>query len=398
VKGKHILIGITAGIAAYKVASLIRMLKESGAEVKCVMTPKSRDFISPLVVATLSGNPVGIEFWNEKDGTWTNHVEYGLWADIFIIAPCTANTIAKMANGQADNLLIAVYLSMKTKTIIAPAMDLDMYDHPTTKRNLQQLNKDGVTIIEAKNGFLASGLQGQGRMEEPNIIFEIICNELYKSKEFFEKKILVTAGPTQEMIDPVRMITNRSSGKMGAYIAQQIARQGANVVLITGAKQIETPNPKIEVVKIISSQDLFYQVKKYWNEMDGGIFCAAVSDYTPERKEKQKIKKQQETISIKLIKTPDSLLWASQNKTKQQILVGFALETENVLKHAKEKLLKKNLNFIVANSPKDGKTGFESDTNQIFIIDNHNKTTHFELKTKQEVAKDIITYYKNYKQ
>jgi len=394
--GKHILIGITAGIAAYKVALLIRMFKENGAQVKCVMTPKSCDFISPLVVSTLSENPVGIEFWNKENGTWTNHVEYALWADVFVVAPCTATTLAKMVNGQADNLLLAVYLSMKTKAVIAPAMDLDMYAHPTTKRNLQQISKDGVCVIEAESGFLASGLHGKGRMAEPSIIFEIVSLELQKSYELKGKKILVTAGPTHEMIDPVRMITNKSSGKMGFAIAKQLAQQGAEVFLITGAKQIEINHPKIHVIKIVTAQELFTQVKKYWTEMNAGIFCAAVSDYAPEYIADQKIKKQESTLTLKLVKTPDSLLWAGQNKTQDQILIGFALETENIYKHATEKLTKKNLNFIVVNSPKDGETGFDTDTNQVFILDNHNKTTHFELKTKQQVAQDIITYYKNY--
>jgi len=390
---KNILIGITAGIAAYKTASLIRLFKQQGFMVRCIMTPNARDFISPLVVATLSEYPVGIEFWNTQNDTWNNHVEYALWADVFIIAPCTANTLAKMANGQADNLLLATYLSMKSKTVVAPAMDLDMYAHPTTQRNLSQLIQDGVLIIDAESGFLASGLHGKGRMAEPQTIIEIVQQRI--GNELAGQKILVTAGPTSEPIDPVRTITNRSSGKMGFAIAEQLARNGALVTLIAGTK-INLVHPNILAIEITTAQELFNQVQKYWTDMDGGIFCAAVADYTPEQPSDQKIKKQNDSLTIHLVKTPDSLLWAGTNKRPNQVAVGFALETNNILEHAREKLIKKNLNFIVVNSPQNGVTGFEANTNQISILDNHNKTTHFELKTKQQVAKDIVDYYKNY--
>lgn len=397
-QNKRILLGITGGIAAYKIAFLIRLLRKEGAEVKCIMTPASCDFISPLVVATLSGNPVGIEFWNKSDGSWINHVEYGLWADVFVIAPATANTLSKMANGACDNLLLATYLSNKSKTMVAPAMDLDMYAHPATKRSLEQLQKDGITIIPAESGFLASGLEGEGRMAEPETILQHIRRELTSSDELTGKNILVTAGPTYEAIDPVRFIGNHSSGKMGYALAELLAGKGASVTLISGPADIPIEHPGIQLVKITSAQELFESVQKYWPRMDGGIFGAAVADYRPKEQAPEKIKKKEDELSLQLIKNPDSLKWAGEHKQKHQILAGFALETTNAFEHGKEKLTKKNLDFIVINSPVKGVTGFGSDTNQISILDNHNKLTNFELKTKQEVAKDIINYYINYRQ
>lgn len=397
-QNKRILLGITGGIAAYKIAFLIRSLKKEGAEVKCIMTPASCDFISPLVVATLSGNPVGIEFWNKSDGSWANHVEYGLWADLFVIAPATANSLSKMANGSCDNLLLATYLSNKSKTMIAPAMDLDMYAHPATRRNLEQLQKDGVQIIPAESGFLASGLEGEGRMAEPDTILKHIRAELNSSEELAGKKILVTAGPTYEAIDPVRFIGNHSSGKMGFALAELLAAKGAAVTLISGPSNLKAEHPGIQVINITSAEELFHAVREYWGEMDGGIFSAAVADYRPKELAAEKIKKKEEELSFQLVKTPDSLKWAGENKQKHQVLAGFALETTNALEHGKEKLDKKNLDFIVINSPEKGKTGFGSDTNRVSILDNHNKLTNFELKTKQQVAEDIITYYINYRQ
>ncbi len=397
-QNKCILLGITGGIAAYKIAFLIRSLKKEGAEVKCIMTPASCDFISPLVVATLSGNPVGIEFWNKSDGSWVNHVEYGLWADLFVIAPATANSLSKMASGACDNLLLATYLSNKSKTMIAPAMDLDMYAHPATRRNLEQLQKDGVKIIPAESGFLASGLEGEGRMAEPETILRYIRAELNSSGELAGKKILVTAGPTYEAIDPVRFIGNHSSGKMGFALAELLAAKGAAVTLISGPSNLKAEHPGIHVVNITSAGELFHSVREHWGEMDGGIFSAAVADYRPKEQAAEKIKKKEEELSLQLVKTPDSLKWAGENKQKHQILAGFALETTNALEHGKEKLEKKNLDFIVINSPEKGKTGFGADTNRVSILDNHNKLTNFELKTKQQVAEDIITYYINYRQ
>lgn len=397
-QNKRILLGITGGIAAYKIAFLIRSLKKEGAEVKCIMTPASCDFISPLVVATLSGNPVGIEFWNKSDGSWVNHVEYGLWADLFVIAPATANSLSKMASGACDNLLLATYLSNKSKTMIAPAMDLDMYAHPATRRNLEQLQKDGVKIIPAESGFLASGLEGEGRMAEPETILSHIRMELSSSEELAGKKILVTAGPTYEAIDPVRFIGNHSSGKMGFALAELLATKGATVTLISGPSNLKAEHPNIHVVNITSAEELFHSVREHWGKMDGGIFSAAVADYRPKEQAAEKIKKKEEELSLQLVKTPDSLKWAGENKQKHQILAGFALETTNALEHGKEKLAKKNLDFIVINSPEKGRTGFGADTNRVSILDDHNKLTNFELKTKQQVAEDIITYYINYRQ
>lgn len=394
---KRILLGITGGIAAYKIAFLIRLLKKEGAEVRCIMTPASCDFISPLVVATLSENPVGIEFWNKADGSWVNHVEYGLWADVFVIAPATANSLAKMATGSCDNLLLATYLSNKSKTMIAPAMDLDMYAHPTTKRNLEQLQADGVKIIPAESGFLASGLQGEGRMAEPETILRHIQTELLSSEELKGKKILVTAGPTYESIDPVRYIGNHSSGKMGYDIAEALAYKGAEVLLISGPSSLSVHHPSIRLERIVTAQQLLQAVQSNWNQMDGGIFSAAVADYRPKDIASEKIKKSEEELTLQLIKNPDVLKWAGEHKHPDQLLVGFALETNNILENGKAKLERKNLDFIVINQPETGKTGFGADTNKITLLDNHNNLTKFELKSKKQVANDIVEYYINYK-
>ncbi len=394
---KRILLGITGGIAAYKIAFLIRLLKKEGAEVKCIMTPASCDFISPLVVATLSENPVGIEFWNKADGSWVNHVEYGLWADLLVIAPATANSLAKMAIGSCDNLLLATYLSNKSKTMIAPAMDLDMYAHPTTKRNLEQLQADGVKIIPAESGFLASGLQGEGRMAEPETILQHIQMELLSSDELKGKKILVTAGPTYESIDPVRYIGNHSSGKMGYDIAEALAHKGAEVLLISGPSALTVAHPSIRVERIVTAEQLLKVVQTNWNQMDGGIFSAAVADYRPKDVAPEKIKKKEEELTLHLVKNPDVLQWAGAHKQVHQLLVGFALETNNSLENGKGKLERKNLDFIVINQPETGKTGFGADTNKITLLDNHNKLTKFELKSKKQVANDIVEYYINYK-
>lgn len=390
---KRILLGITGGIAAYKIAFLIRLLKNEGAEVKCIMTPASCDFISPLVVATLSGNPVGIEFWNKADGTWNNHVEYGLWADVFVIAPATANTLAKMATGACDNLLLATYLSNKSKTIIAPAMDLDMYAHPTTSRNLEQLQKDGVKIIPAESGFLASGLEGQGRMAEPETILNCIIAEVCTTNELEGKHILVTAGPTYEAIDPVRFIGNHSTGKMGYEIAEALALKGATVHLVSGPSTLSVKHPAITKTAVTSAQEMLAFVQENWSKMDGGIFSAAVADYRPKTVAQEKIKKKEGELTLELVKNPDILLWAGEHKEKNQMLVGFALETTNSVAYGTEKLKKKNLDFIVINEPVDGKTGFGAPTNQVILLDNHNNLTKFELKSKSQVADDIVNYY-----
>lgn len=396
-QGKRILLGITGGIAAYKIAFLIRLLKKSGAEVKCILTPASCDFISPLVVSTLSGNPVGIEFWNKEDGSWNNHVDYGLWADILVIAPLTANTMSKMVTGSCDNLLLATYLSMKSKTIVAPAMDLDMYAHPTTVRNLTQLESDGVGIIPAEDGELASGLEGTGRMAEPETIFTKI-EDYFESKKdpmIKGKKVIITAGPTYENIDPVRFIGNHSSGKMGFAIAERFLADGAEVILITGPTKLRLEDANLTLIRVRTAQEMLTEVQKEWESCDFGVFSAAVADYRPADVAKEKIKKTEDEMSIRLIKNPDILLWAGENKTKQ-VLIGFALETNDLELNAQKKLHKKNLNFIVMNTLMDPGAGFGHDTNKISILDDRNNFRSFELKSKKEVAKDIIDYLKNY--
>lgn len=398
-QGKRILLGITGGIAAYKIAFLIRLLKKSGAEVKCIMTPASSDFISPLVVSTLSENPVGIEFWNKNDGSWNNHVEYGLWVDLFVIAPLTANTLSKMAVGSCDNLLLATYLSMKSSTIVAPAMDLDMYAHPTVKRNLAQLKEDNVVIIPAESGELASGLEGEGRMAEPETIFKAI-NSFFNVENFNEifkgKTVLITAGPTYESIDPVRFIGNHSSGKMGYAIAKLFLSFGAKVVLVSGPTKIKLTHSNLELIHISSAEEMLASVKENWGLSDIGIFAAAVADYRPKDIATQKIKKNDDSMLVEFVKNPDILNWAGDNKKSEQTLVGFALETNNLKDNAKAKLEKKNLNFIVMNTLQDKGAGFGVDTNKISILDDHNNFKDFELKSKDAVAIDIATYLKNY--
>lgn len=396
-RGKRILLGITGGIAAYKIAFLIRLLKKNEAEVKCIMTPASCDFISPLIVATLSENPVGIEFWNKADGTWNNHVEYGLWADVFLIAPLTANTLSKMASGSCDNLLLATYLSMKTKTIVAPAMDLDMYAHPTTIRNLQQIQEDGVVVIPAESGQLASGLEGEGRMAEPETIFKALQGiDVSIKGEFEGKSVLITAGPTYEEIDPVRFIGNHSSGKMGYAIAEAFLNKGANVILISGPTKLSLKHENLTLIPIKSAIELLDEVQSNWSNAEIGVFSAAVADYRPKEKATEKIKKSEEEMTIQLVKNPDVLKWAGENKKAHQTLIGFALETENLEENAKKKLVAKHLNMIVMNTMKDIGAGFGVDTNKISILDNCNNFKTFELKSKKEVATDILTFLKNY--
>ncbi len=396
-QGKRILLGITGGIAAYKIASLIRLLKKSEAEVKCIMTPASCDFISPIVVSALSENPVGIEFWNKKDGTWNSHVDYGLWADIFLVAPLTANTLSKMATGSCDNLLLATYLSMKGRTIVAPAMDLDMYAHATTKRNLEQLQGDGVQIIPAESGQLASGLEGEGRMAEPETIFDFLKNATVITEQYWKgKNALVTAGPTYEAIDPVRFIGNHSSGKMGYRIAQELLNRGASVTLVSGPTNLTLEHPQLEMVKITSAEEMLEAVQSAWSGVDVGIFAAAVADYRPQDVADEKIKKSEDSMTIELVKNPDILKWAGAHKKEGQTLVGFALETNNVKENANKKLVSKNLNLIVMNTLQDVGAGFGVDTNKISILDNRNNFESFELKSKSKVANDIISYLENY--
>ena len=390
--GKRILLGISGGIAAYKIAYLIRLLKNLGAEVKCVMTPSASDFISPLVVSTLSQNPVAIEFWNKESGLWTNHVELALWADLYIIAPATANTIAKMASGICDNLLLACYYSSKSKTIIAPAMDLDMYQHPTFKRNLQQLISDTVLVIPATNGSLASGLEGEGRMEEPeNILRFIQINLPFSAKELSsKKKILITAGPSYEAIDPVRFIGNHSSGKMGFALAEICLAKAWEVTLICGPTNLDLAHPNLTIIPVFSAEDMLLAVQENWKNADIGIFSAAVSDYRPEKIESQKIKKTEKTINLQLLKNPDIISWASENRGAKQFVVGFALETNNALEFALNKLESKKMDMIVLNSMEDEEAGFKKETNKITILDKKKGQYSFPAKSKREVASDII--------
>ncbi len=390
--GKRILLGISGGIAAYKIAYLIRLLKNQGAEVKCVMTPSASDFISPLVVSTLSENPVAIEFWNKDSGLWTNHVELALWADLYIIAPATANTIAKMASGICDNLLLACYYSSKSKTIIAPAMDLDMYQHPTFKRNLNQLISDAVLVIPATNGSLASGLEGEGRMEEPeNILRFIQINFPFSAKELSsKKKILITAGPSYEAIDPVRFIGNHSSGKMGFALAEICLAKAWEVTLICGPTNLDLAHPNLNIIPVFSAEDMLLAVQENWKNADIGIFSAAVSDYRPEKFETQKIKKTEKTINLQLIKNPDIISWASENRGAKQFVVGFALETNNALEFALNKLDSKKMDMIVLNSMEDKEAGFKKETNKITILDKKKGKYSFPAKSKREVASDII--------
>ena len=390
--GKRILLGISGGIAAYKIAYLIRLLKNQGAEVKCVMTPSASDFISPLVVSTLSENPVAIEFWNKESGLWTNHVELALWADLYIIAPATANTIAKMASGICDNLLLACYYSSKSKTIIAPAMDLDMYQHPTFKRNLKQLISDAVLVIPATNGSLASGLEGEGRMEEPeNILRFIQINFPFSAKELSsKKKILITAGPSYEAIDPVRFIGNHSSGKMGFALAEICLAKAWEVTLICGPTNLDLAHPNLNIIPVFSAEDMLLAVQENWKNADIGIFSAAVSDYRPEKIESQKIKKTEKTINLQLLKNPDIISWASENRGAKQFVVGFALETNNALEFALNKLDSKKMDMIVLNSMEDEEAGFKKETNKITILDKNKGKYSFPAKSKREVASDII--------
>lgn len=399
-KDKNIVIGISGGIAAYKIPLLVRLLVKAGAQIQIVMTEAAHQFVTPLTLSTLSGTPVLTDFIsNKKEGTWNNHVDLALNADLILMAPATANTLSKMASGQADNLLLAVYMSAKCPVMIAPAMDLDMYAHRTTQENLERLKSFGHIIIPATKGELASGLVGFGRMEEPDQIFNIIVDFFEKKKSLNNKKILVTAGPTYEPIDPVRFIGNHSSGKMGIALAEEAVERGADVVLILGPSPLQPVHPKIKTVRIKTAEEMYNAVHRYFQEMDITIMAAAVADFTPEKKTKHKIKKTSETLSLKLKKTKDVLASIGSIKKEKQLLVGFAMETENEKENARKKLLKKNLDFIVLNSLNKEKTGFKHDTNQVSILTKEGEVIDYALKTKKMVAKDvfdlIITKYLN---
>ena len=392
-RSKRVLIGVTAGIAAYKIPLLVRLLKKQGFEVRCVMTTDAKEFVTPLVLSALSENPVFSDLVSD-DKSWNNHVSMAEWADCFIIAPLTANTLAKMANGICDNLLMSVYFSMKGATIVAPAMDLDMYQHPTVFRNLELIEKDGVRVIPAEFGELASGLVGTGRMAEPEKIFNDINVLLFsESNSHFEgKQVLITAGPTYESIDPVRFIGNHSSGKMGFALAEVFLKKGAKVKLISGPTNLTLSHDNLDLIHVVSADDMFNEVKNYWKEQDFGVFSAAVADYRPKEVSLDKIKKKSNELSLELIKNPDILQWAGQMKTDTQFLVGFALETSNELENASLKLENKNLDCVVLNSLQDKGAGFASDTNKVTILDKRNNKTEFSLKSKYEIAEEIVLH------
>ncbi len=389
--GKKILVGVTGSIAAYKSAYFVRELIKLDAEVKVVMTEAACEFISPLTLSTLSKNPVAIEFIkDEETGEWQNHVDLGLWADLFIIAPTSANTLSKLVSGNADNLLIATYLSAKCPVWIAPAMDLDMFKHFSTRDNLEKLTHEGVNVIEPTSGELASGLDGKGRMEEPEVIADLINDFFIGDSLLIGKHIVITGGPTYEAIDPVRFIGNHSSGKTGVLLADECAKRGAKVTLITGPTNSQVIDKNIEVVQIKSAVEMKTAVEEIWNNCDIGIFSAAVADYRPKLAAEEKIKKSDKNLTIELVKNPDILLWAGEHKKADQYLVGFALETENEIENGFKKFEKKKLNLLVLNSLKDKGAGFGHDTNKVTFLKEDNKIVEFELKDKSAVMVDII--------
>lgn len=388
-KGKHILLGVTGSIAAYKAAHLIRLLVKQGAEVKVIMTSLAKEFISPLTLATLSKSPILVDFFDPENGQWNSHIDLGIWADLYLVAPATANTIAKMAYGIADNLLLTTYLSARCPVMIAPAMDVDMFLHPTTQENIQKLKSSGNIIIEPREGQLASGLEGKGRMEEPEIIVEKIIQHFTAPATLQGLKVLVTAGPTYEPIDPVRFIGNYSSGKMGYAIANELANRGAAVTLISGPVSLKPESTNVELVPVTTAQQMYDMVLKYFPQCQAAILAAAVADYRPKHAASQKIKRTDDSLTLELEPNPD--IAAELGKRKQnQILVGFALETDNHIDNARKKLQAKNFDFIVLNPANEPHAGFMSDTNRITIIDKHEMVETFATKSKQEVAKDIV--------
>lgn len=396
--GKKIILGVTGGIAAYKTANLVRLLIKAGAQVQVIMTPASHQFVTPYTLSTLSTRPVYTHFFNTADqkGTWNNHVDLALWADLVLIAPATANTLAKMANGICDNLLMAIYLSAKCPVYIAPAMDLDMYIHPSTEKNLKTLEDYKNYIIPAEFGQLASGLVGQGRMAEVENIISFLENSLSKELALDNVTALVTAGPTYEAIDPVRFVGNHSSGKMGYDIALELAQKGAKVILVSGPSSQSISHPNVTLVSVVSAQQMYDACHKYFNSVDIMIAAAAVADYRPSKVMEQKMKKNNDTFSIEMQKNPDILASLGEIKDKQ-FLVGFALETQNEVENAKGKLLRKNLDLIVLNSLNDPGAGFGKPTNKVTFIDKNFTIEPMELKTKEDVAKDIVEkIIKNY--
>ncbi len=389
-KGKKILIGITGSIAAYKIPFLLRLLKKEGAEVQIILSPFAKEFVTPLTLSTLSERPVLTEFHDKNDGKWFSHVDLGMWADLFLVAPLTANTMGKMVAGIADNLLLTTVLSARCPVFFAPAMDLDMYHHPSTQSNIEKLQGYGYKLIEPVEGELASGLKGMGRLEDPEIIFEIIKQEFEKKKALKGKKALITAGPTYEPIDPVRFIGNHSSGKMGIAIAQTLAAQGVEVELVLGPTSEIVADQSVSVHRVTTANEMFEKSMELFREADIAILSAAVADFSPSNIANSKIKKEQGLMSIELKQTKDILASLGKIKTDKQILVGFALETDNEELNAIKKLKAKNLDLIVLNSLKDKGAGFGFSTNKVSILDNKGNKTEFPLKEKTEVAKDIV--------
>lgn len=396
-KGKKIILGITGSIAAYKAAYLLRMLMREGAEVQVLLTPAGKQFITPVTLSALSGKPVLGEFFNTGDGTWHSHVDLGLWADLLLIAPASANTLAKMATGICDNLLLTTYLSAKCPVMIAPAMDLDMFEHSATQQNINTLVERGCKVIDPGTGELASGLFGKGRMEEPE-------NIIAKLKDFFTptisslkgRKVLVTAGPTYEKIDPVRFIGNYSSGKMGVAIAKELAQRGADVHLVAGPLSIDVPVGQMKITRVQSASEMLQACVSLFSTMDAAVMAAAVADYTPANEASQKIKREGNALSLNLIPTQDIAATLGKAKKKGQIMVGFALESNDLIANAHKKLMSKNLDFIVLNEAGKADVGFNADTNKVTIIDVNNNTTDFSLKSKAEVAKDIVDKLESY--
>lgn len=390
-RGKHIILGICGGIAAYKSVSLLRLLVKAGAEVQVVITPAGKEFITPVTLSALSQKPVVSEFFTANTGEWHSHVDLGLWADCMVIAPATASSIAKMANGVADNMLITTYLSAKSPVFVAPAMDLDMMAHPSTRRNLDMLRSYGNHIIEPESGELASGLVGKGRMEEPEKIVEVLDRFFATREDLHGKKMLITAGPTHEKIDPVRFIGNYSSGKMGYAIAEAAASRGAKVTLVSGPVSLHVSNPAINVVDVESAREMLAACEEAFPQSDIAVMCAAVADYAPTSVATSKIKREHDEIPvITLVKNPDIAATLGHEKKKDQILVGFALETDHELENAFDKLGRKNLDMIVLNSMRDSGAGFGVDTNKVTILTSDNRRLEFSLKPKTEVANDIL--------
>ena len=388
-KGKKIILGVTGSIAAYKTAQLIRLLVKQSAEVKVIMTPLAKEFISPLTLATLAKSPILVDFFDPTNGSWNSHVDLGLWADAYLIAPATANTIGKMANGVADNLLLTTYLSAKCPVFIAPAMDLDMFAHPSNQKNLLTLASFGNHIIQPASGELASGLDGKGRMEEPeNIVREL--NDFFTPKTLAGKKILITAGPTYEKLDPVRFIGNYSSGKMGFALAETCARRGAQVTLLAGPVSIEAVHPNIQRINVETAAQMYEHATAVFSNMDGAILCAAVADFTPLQPSEQKVKREKENLVLELKPTQDIAAELGKLKAEKQFLVGFALETNDEKANAKAKMERKNFDFIVLNSLQDKQAGFGFDTNKISIIHRNGEIVNYDLKSKLEVAEDIV--------